>query len=387
MSTGDFHNNVVKLARLLRHINYPHATPNLKEGSPQVVLPLLHYVFLEYSRHVARVLTSHNFELRAKNDADFAADVLRVMRRCFNQQPRLKKTQLLATGYAEQKVIFLCDCIRLCRAKHEACEREEKTKLLRIQRAKIRKKALLLHPLHAKNRKKEKPKHHGNDEKNRTRFPSNANRAAAAAAFTRAEERYAKQKTQSNGGNENLNNWLKEEEKNTNANAKNSEEKMTQSDADIEVDEKKQLTEQRHQIHLDLAHLSNQVFSLHSELQMVAESLSARMTLLNGRVSAIEQHILSKSDETKKKKESSLDDKAPPPAPAAAHRSIPEVKEAAKVDTEIVAKDVTEPSGIEDAKPARARKEAKLPSFLQEMKHRFKQSEKLLNTPEKKNVR
>ena len=90
MSTGDIRGNLSRLLRALSSVRYPlpknttATTANnnstslsqsqslfeeaLLRGDPAAYLPLLHYVLLSFSKHVASLIIDNGYELTAKTD-------------------------------------------------------------------------------------------------------------------------------------------------------------------------------------------------------------------------------------------------------------------------------------------------------------------------------
>ncbi|KAL2652131.1 hypothetical protein R1flu_020259 [Riccia fluitans] len=114
MATGDLRGNLERLRMQLLSISYPHPfdVQGLKQGIPAVVLPLLHYALLGFSRHVARYLSASGYELYAKSDLRFMESALRFFRHEFNYRCALTIAQIFSRGYAERKMIFIHDVIQ-----------------------------------------------------------------------------------------------------------------------------------------------------------------------------------------------------------------------------------------------------------------------------------
>ncbi|CAM6107065.1 unnamed protein product [Calypogeia fissa] len=120
MATGDLHGNLERLRVQLQSIQYPHTfdVQGLKEGIPACILPLVHYSLLGYSRHLARFLSANGYELWAKSDLRFMESTLKFLRQEFNYRSALTMAQIFARGYAERKLLFLCDVIQMSKRKH-----------------------------------------------------------------------------------------------------------------------------------------------------------------------------------------------------------------------------------------------------------------------------
>ena len=87
-------------------------------GDPRAVLPVLHYVLLNSSRLVASFLKRKGYNLYTSTDKKFVELAYRIARNEFSYRPVLTLKQFLTDGYAERKIFFLCDLIKLCQRKH-----------------------------------------------------------------------------------------------------------------------------------------------------------------------------------------------------------------------------------------------------------------------------
>ena len=91
----------------------------LASGDPAGFLPLLHFALLGVSRAVAVWLSEVGSGLTpAMSDARFVEAAHRALRDHFNHRPVLTVQQLLAMGFAEQKMLLVLDVLQLCRSKH-----------------------------------------------------------------------------------------------------------------------------------------------------------------------------------------------------------------------------------------------------------------------------
>ncbi|KAH9559020.1 hypothetical protein CY35_06G037300 [Sphagnum magellanicum] len=120
MATGDVKGNLERMRVQLRSIAYPHAIDiqGAKNGLPAVILPLLHYALLGYSRHVARYIFVNGYELYAKSDLRFVECVMKLLRKEFDYRCPLTVAQIFARGFAEKKFLFVHDVIQMCKRKH-----------------------------------------------------------------------------------------------------------------------------------------------------------------------------------------------------------------------------------------------------------------------------
>ncbi|KAI9208199.1 Centrosomal spindle body, CEP44-domain-containing protein [Polychytrium aggregatum] len=124
MATGDIKNNLLKLQTDLRHCQYPghHDSNGMVKGDPASYLPIIHFILLDASPLLARHLATKGYDLYGKKDMRFLESVYRILRDEFNYKPALRKDQFFSMGFAEHKMIFVMDLIRLC--KHRIGELE-----------------------------------------------------------------------------------------------------------------------------------------------------------------------------------------------------------------------------------------------------------------------
>lgn len=122
MTTGDLKNNLRKLVSELKQVHFPQSELDLKgiaQGIPKAFLPALHHVFLDYSISLAQYFSFKEYELYGKTDLRFLETVYKVLRDEFGYKPHVTKEQFLTIGFAERKIISLCDILKLLRGKHE----------------------------------------------------------------------------------------------------------------------------------------------------------------------------------------------------------------------------------------------------------------------------
>ena len=79
----------------------------------------MHYALLEFSTHLALMVTRKGYELYSSTDKRFVTDVILLLQNEFSYRPSLSASQFLSSGYAERKIIFICDVVKLCRRKHQ----------------------------------------------------------------------------------------------------------------------------------------------------------------------------------------------------------------------------------------------------------------------------
>lgn len=127
--TGDVRQNIETLRRELRQAKYSGAVDEaaLARGLPTAYLPLLSHALFNFSRHLAQYLSDRGYNAAAKNDVRMMESVFKMLRSEFSYQPKLKVSQFFGAGFAESKIIFSCDVIRLCRSKHQALWKAHKS--------------------------------------------------------------------------------------------------------------------------------------------------------------------------------------------------------------------------------------------------------------------
>ncbi|KAL0032391.1 hypothetical protein WJX79_009077 [Trebouxia sp. C0005] len=125
MATGDVQGSVERLRSELRHIRYPADLDctGAKLGVAAAFLPVLNYVLLKFSRHVAHQLVSAGYELQGKTDARFSEAAFKIFRDKFGLRPVLTAPQFLEQGFAERKLMLVSDVIAYCKSFHNAAVR------------------------------------------------------------------------------------------------------------------------------------------------------------------------------------------------------------------------------------------------------------------------
>ena len=108
MSTGDLKNHGTRLQSLLRTTKYSTDInyQSLFYGCPQEYLPLLHYLFQDYSLSFSKYLLKQGYEMSGKSDKQFIDVVYKVLRDEFEYVPRLSKDKFFSNGFTEQKLIL-----------------------------------------------------------------------------------------------------------------------------------------------------------------------------------------------------------------------------------------------------------------------------------------
>jgi len=134
MATGDLRNNVEKLRQELRGTCVDESAvewAGVAEGNPVALLPILHKVLLDDSHLVARYLANRGYQLFPTNDRKFLEGVFRIARSEFSYKMHLTLDQFLSQGFAERKIIFVCDVIKLCKRLATDLERTRKSSHVR----------------------------------------------------------------------------------------------------------------------------------------------------------------------------------------------------------------------------------------------------------------
>ncbi|GFR40196.1 hypothetical protein Agub_g756 [Astrephomene gubernaculifera] len=136
MSTGDLNGNVQRLLRELKAIKYPADVDEvgLRLGDPVAFLPLLSYSLLKFSRLVARFIVRNGFELAGKTDQRFIEASFKLFRDVLNVRTVLTPVQFFEHGFAERKVLLLCDVIAVCKKLHNDEVRHERLAALKASR-------------------------------------------------------------------------------------------------------------------------------------------------------------------------------------------------------------------------------------------------------------
>jgi hypothetical protein len=97
---GDLHSNVDKLKSQLRMLRFPikdFMEEGVRCGKPIALLPILHYVFLQYSGKFVDFLREKRYELYAKSDLRFVEEIYKVLRKELNYRPTLSTTQFFCS--------------------------------------------------------------------------------------------------------------------------------------------------------------------------------------------------------------------------------------------------------------------------------------------------
>lgn len=82
------------------------------------MLPIVHYSLLSFSKLVAEFIYNQNFDMYTKNDYSFVELTYKLLRQKFAYRPILTIGQFLSPGFAERKILFCLDLIRIVKDKH-----------------------------------------------------------------------------------------------------------------------------------------------------------------------------------------------------------------------------------------------------------------------------
>ena len=119
--TGDINQNLERLKIELKKIKYSieiFESENISNGNPVYFLPIIHYVILDYSKHIAKTLVDNNYELFSKTDEEFISKAFKAMIDLFNFKPNITIKQFFSFGYSEAKVILCLEIIRIIKTEH-----------------------------------------------------------------------------------------------------------------------------------------------------------------------------------------------------------------------------------------------------------------------------
>ena len=104
---------IVSLKSKLHKINYPTKikSEELASGKPQVYLPIINHILMDYSPDMARIIVDNGFDLYAKNDTGFMKNVYQLLLKLFNYKPAITVDQFFRDGYNGHKMILACHII------------------------------------------------------------------------------------------------------------------------------------------------------------------------------------------------------------------------------------------------------------------------------------
>jgi len=119
MATGDIKNNLRKLKKELKLIQYNQDVDieNMVIGITNAFLPILHYLVVDYSCELSLYLSSNQYDFFGKTDLRFIEVLYKVLMKEFSMKAMLTKQQFFSVGFPEIKIIFLTKIINAFRSK------------------------------------------------------------------------------------------------------------------------------------------------------------------------------------------------------------------------------------------------------------------------------
>ena len=147
--TGDLKGNATLLHSELRRIKYNQKwdsarwlpcstlfaqlsrwlTCSVMQGSPAVLLPMLHFAALSFSKHVSEPILKACPIIAVRTDLRFVQALLGLLRDEWSYFAQLSAAQFTgSTGYAERKVILVCEVIQRFRQHHQKHSFRQRTR-------------------------------------------------------------------------------------------------------------------------------------------------------------------------------------------------------------------------------------------------------------------
>eukprot|EP00929_Paragymnodinium_shiwhaense_P085619 TRINITY_DN46039_c0_g1_i1.p1 TRINITY_DN46039_c0_g1~~TRINITY_DN46039_c0_g1_i1.p1 ORF type:complete len:177 (+),score=43.01 TRINITY_DN46039_c0_g1_i1:106-636(+) len=106
----------------LRSARYPMLSEldgqGMLAGRPTAFLPVLHWLLLGFSDPLGHFITDKGFALGAKSDLRFIEAVYKLLREHLGYSPALTVTQFFTNSFAERKVLFCQDVLRIAQHMH-----------------------------------------------------------------------------------------------------------------------------------------------------------------------------------------------------------------------------------------------------------------------------
>lgn len=87
----------------------------LIKGDPKIYLPMIHYILIDYSPEMARIIVDNGFDLFAKKDLPFMKSVFSLLLKLFRYKAAISVEQFLTVGFAEHKMILTSTMIDFIR--------------------------------------------------------------------------------------------------------------------------------------------------------------------------------------------------------------------------------------------------------------------------------
>eukprot|EP00929_Paragymnodinium_shiwhaense_P085623 TRINITY_DN46039_c0_g2_i3.p1 TRINITY_DN46039_c0_g2~~TRINITY_DN46039_c0_g2_i3.p1 ORF type:complete len:509 (+),score=112.33 TRINITY_DN46039_c0_g2_i3:106-1632(+) len=131
----------------LRSARYPMLSEldgqGMLAGRPTAFLPVLHWLLLGFSDPLGHFITDKGFALGAKSDLRFIEAVYKLLREHLGYSPALTVTQFFTNSFAERKVLFCQDVLRIAQHMHAELSVMAATKQAAMPRQQVRSSSLL----------------------------------------------------------------------------------------------------------------------------------------------------------------------------------------------------------------------------------------------------
>ena len=122
------------LVALLKQMGYPQlpalessllatASAATPADDPLLALPVLHFALLDYNAALTTKLASGGYRFYSKSDLAFVRSAFRACRDELKFFPRLTVDQFLRWGFAQQRLLLLCEVLRKCIAEARKLKR------------------------------------------------------------------------------------------------------------------------------------------------------------------------------------------------------------------------------------------------------------------------
>ncbi|KAL9646167.1 hypothetical protein ABK040_008044 [Willaertia magna] len=117
---GDLNNNLATLRKLLSNINYGNRVfdiEGIKRGISSSIIAILNFIFMEYNEAIAKYLVHKGYDIYGKKEVKFYQIIYSILINEFDYRPNIPIDNIVKDGYAERKILLLCDIIRLVKQK------------------------------------------------------------------------------------------------------------------------------------------------------------------------------------------------------------------------------------------------------------------------------
>ncbi|KAL5012235.1 hypothetical protein ScPMuIL_010786 [Solemya velum] len=130
MATGDIGNNIKKLQKEIKLMKYKSVLDlkGLTQGLPSAFLPLYHYAFTNYSHAIAEEISSMDAELFGKSDLRFIEAVYKILRDMFQYKPPITKDQFFSSTFAEKKIIMCTQVLSVVQEKNKKIQVQNRSR-------------------------------------------------------------------------------------------------------------------------------------------------------------------------------------------------------------------------------------------------------------------